>query len=247
MVALHLNISTFGTKKIFQNLFTKIYRFYIRTDILHSRSIRYRSKLLGFLALYRDRRSMDIDKRSLSNRLCIGKYHTGKCPYSSIRFHLSTKRRSKTMIRYKIRAFKKILHHLIAYRTFTKFSFVSIIAEAFSTNAFPPLMAHLGRITFNALLYIIHRRSLVAIAYFAYRFHPDVKRMLKETFTEKKKKKEWIKISYRTSQCHIRISRTRSFRVGNKNFQYFYNNCNRKKVQCQLLSLMLQKPMHPRL
>lgn len=153
----------------------------------------------------------------------------------------------KHMIRYKIRAFKKILHHLIAYRTFTKFSFVSIIAEAFSTNAFPPLMAHLGRITFNALLYIIHRRSFVAIAYFAYRFHPDVKRMLKETFTEKKKKKEWIKISYRTSQCHIRISRTRSFRVGNKNFQYFYNNCNRKKVQCQLLSLMLQKPMHPRL
>lgn len=53
--------------------------------------------------------------------------------------------------------FNEILHYLIAYRTFTKFSFVSFIAETFSTNAFPPLMAHLGRITFNTLLYIIHR------------------------------------------------------------------------------------------
>lgn len=170
-----------GRKKFFngekkKNLFTKIYRFYIRTDILRNRSIRYRSKLLDFPARYKDRRLMDIDKRFLSNRLCIGKYHTGKCPYSSIRFHLSTKRRSKTMIQYKIWAFNEILLHLIAYRTFAKFSFVSFIAEAFSTNAFPPLMTYFGRITFNALLYIIHRWSLVTIAYFAYRFHPDVKR-----------------------------------------------------------------------
>lgn len=47
--------------------------------------------------------------------------------------------------------------HLIAWRTFTKFSFVPFVAEAFSTNAFPPLIAYLGRITFNALLYIIYR------------------------------------------------------------------------------------------
>lgn len=140
-----------------KNLFTK-YRFYIRTDILHSHSIRYRRKLLDFLVRYRDRQLMDIDKRFLSNRLYIGKYHIGKYLYSNIRFHLSIKRRrSETMIQYNMIEYLTNPDHLIAWRTFTKFSFVPFVAEAFSTNAFPPLIAYLGRITFNALLYIIYR------------------------------------------------------------------------------------------
>lgn len=135
--------------------------------------------------------------------------------------------------------------HLIAWRTFTKFSFVPFVAEAFSTNAFPSLIAYLGRITFNALLYIIHRWSFVAIAYFAYRSIQMLKG-IKRNFHFWRKKRKRIKISYRTNQSRIGISHIRSFRVRNKNFQYFYN-CNRTKVQYQLLFLMLQNPMHPRL